>query len=114
MAFQPGNKLAKRADHKRPKIFTAALIAALKKTDSEDVEAIQRIADKLVALAAAGDVSAIKEVADRCEGKPPQFSTGDADEFRRAMDLSDDELAAIAAGSGEGAAEAESNPPVTH
>jgi hypothetical protein len=61
-----------------------------------------------------GDPTAIKEIADRLDGKPPQFSTGDSDEFRKAMDLSDDELAAIAAGSGDGAAETETGPSITH
>src|SRR5262245_22756992 len=34
----------------------------------------------------------------RAYGKPPQFSTSDATQFRRACDLTDDELAAIIAG----------------
>jgi hypothetical protein len=33
---------------------------------------------------------------DRAYGKPPQFNTGDATNFRKAVDISDDELAAIA------------------
>ena len=80
MAFEPGNTASKSADHKRPKIFTNAILASLKKTDSNDVEAIQRIADKLVALAESGDVPAIKEVADRAEGKVPQ-AIGGSDEL---------------------------------
>lgn len=114
MPFKPGQSGNPKGGPRKARIFTAALITSLKKTDANDVEAIQVIADKLVSLAQGGDVQAIKEIADRCEGKPPQFSTGDADEFRRAMDLSDDELAAIAAGSSEGAAETESHPPLTH
>ena len=47
-------------------------------------------------------VSAAQVLLDRGWGKPAQFTTGSADEFRRAMDLSDDELANIATGSGEG------------
>ena len=45
---------------------------------------------------AAARVSAWNSVLDRGYGKAPQFSTSDADEFKRAMDLSDDELATIA------------------
>lgn len=79
MPFEPGNQHAKKANHKRPKIFTDSLLAALKKTDDENVEAIQRIANKLVKLAESGDVQAIKEVADRIEGKVPQAVVGDQD-----------------------------------
>ena len=32
-----------------------------------------------------------------CHGKPAQFSTGQAQEFRKAVDMTDDELAAIVA-----------------
>lgn len=77
MGFQPGNQHGKVANHKRPKLFTNALLASLKKVDEKDVEAIQRIADKLVKLAEDGDVSAIKEIADRVEGKVPQAIVGD-------------------------------------
>jgi hypothetical protein len=34
---------------------------------------------------------------DRAYGKPPQFNTNDAGSFKRAVEMSDDELAAIAA-----------------
>ena len=34
---------------------------------------------------------------DRAYGKPPQFNTSDATSFRKAVDMSDDELAAIVA-----------------
>ena len=34
-------------------------------------------------------------VASLLKRKPPQFNTGDATSFRRAVDMSDDELAAI-------------------
>ena len=76
MPFQPGQS-GNPAGSRKPKIFTNALLASLKKTDANDVEAIQRIADKLVALAESGDVPAIKEVADRSEGKVPQAIVGD-------------------------------------
>jgi hypothetical protein len=77
MPFQPGQSGNPQGAPRKAKIFTNALLASLKKTDSEDVEAIQRIADKLVALAASGDVAAIKEVADRAEGRVPQAIGGD-------------------------------------
>lgn len=58
----------------------------------------------------AARVAAAHELLDRGWGKPAQFSTSNADEFRRAMDLTDDELANIAAGSGEGAADSPVDP----
>jgi hypothetical protein len=48
----------------------------------------------------AAQVMASNSILDRGYGKPPQFSTGDAEQFRRAFEMSDDELAGIAAGSG--------------
>jgi aryl-alcohol dehydrogenase-like predicted oxidoreductase len=41
-------------------------------------------------------VSAIREIIDRGYGKAVQFSTSDAEEFKRAMELTDHELATIA------------------
>lgn len=59
------------------------------------------IADKVVAAAHAGDVTAWKEIGDRMDGKPAQAVTvsGDPDNpLQVAASLSDDTLAAIAAG----------------
>ncbi len=80
MTFQPGQSGNPKGPPKRAKLFTQALLISLKKTDERDVEAIPRIADKLVALAESGDVAAIKEVADRAEGKVPQ-AIGGSDEL---------------------------------
>jgi hypothetical protein len=45
---------------------------------------------------------ASERLLDRGYGKPPQFNTGQTSEFRRAVDMTDDELAAIvAAGRGK-------------
>jgi hypothetical protein len=42
-------------------------------------------------------VAAANTLLDRAYGRPAQFSTSDAEQFRKAVDLSDDELATIAA-----------------
>jgi hypothetical protein len=42
-------------------------------------------------------VAAANALLDRAYGKPPQFNTGDATSFRKAVEMTDDELAAIAA-----------------
>jgi HEAT repeat protein len=41
---------------------------------------------------------AADRILDRAYGRPPQFTTSNAEQFRRACDMSDDELAAIIAG----------------
>ena len=43
-------------------------------------------------------VSAGMAVIDRAWGRPPSFSTSDSAQFKRAVDMTDDELAAIASG----------------
>jgi hypothetical protein len=41
---------------------------------------------------------AADRILDRAYGKPPQLNTTDAEQFRRACDMTDDELARIASG----------------
>jgi hypothetical protein len=45
----------------------------------------------------AARVSASQAILDRAYGKAPTFSTTDATTFKRAIDMTDDELAAIVA-----------------
>ena len=40
---------------------------------------LQRVADKLVDLAVEGNITAIKEIADRLEGRPTQTIAGDSE-----------------------------------
>ena len=46
----------------------------------------------------AARVSASQAILDRAYGKAPTFSTQDTTQFKRAIDMTDDELAAIASG----------------
>ena len=83
MKFRPGQSGNPAGNKPRAKIFTQALITALKRTDENNVEVIQRLADKLVKHALTTepcDVYAIKEIADRVEGKSVQRMAGDDDE----------------------------------
>lgn len=48
-------------------------------------------------------VAAATALLDRGWGKPPQFVTDDVGKMRSALEMTDDELAAIAAGRSEGA-----------
>ena len=59
------------------------------------IEGLVEIAENIENPPAAR-VSAYGQVLDRGYGKPPQFSTSDADQFRKAVDMTDDELASIA------------------
>jgi hypothetical protein len=53
---------------------------------------------------AAARVAAANAILDRAYGKPPQFISGDADQFRSATEMSDEELLAIVAAGKDGAA----------
>jgi hypothetical protein len=57
----------------RQKPFNDALRIALR----GDPLRLRRIADKLATLAEGGDLGAIREVADRLDGKPLQARTGE-------------------------------------
>lgn len=72
MAFQPGNKLGGRKE----KPFRDALNLALKEA-GENRPRLRLIAEQLIAKAEAGDMQAIKEFADRLDGKVPQAIVGD-------------------------------------
>jgi hypothetical protein len=69
MTFVPGQSGNPGGKHGE-KLFRNALLAALKKVDG-DAEKIQRVADKLVDNALAGETAAIREIADRIDGKIP-------------------------------------------
>ena len=79
MAAPKGNQYAK--GHKGPwgdRLFTDTIRRAILQNDGKK---LRDIADSLVAIATAGEkdsdrVSAIKEIADRVDGKVPQAITG--------------------------------------
>lgn len=77
MAAAIGNQYAAKS-----KRWTAAIDRAIaKRSKVEGVEALDTLAEKLLEQVDAGDVSAIKELGDRLEGKPAQSVTlsGDPD-----------------------------------
>jgi FPC/CPF motif-containing protein YcgG len=57
----------------RERPFTDALRIALR----ADPRRLRRIAEKLAEKAEDGDLAAIRELADRLDGKPPQAHTGE-------------------------------------
>jgi hypothetical protein len=81
-AGQSGNPGGKHGG----KLFRNALLAALKKVDG-DAERIQIVADKLVENALRGETAAIKEIADRIDGRVPQPLRGDDDDTKLVIEI---------------------------
>ena len=60
--------------------FAAALNIAIKEAiEGSEKTKLRAVADALVTKAMSGDVQAIKEIADRIDGKVPQAIVGDDD-----------------------------------
>lgn len=55
------------------------LRVALKEAHAEGGDKLRRVAEALVDKAMTGDVPAIKEIADRLDGKVPQALVGDSE-----------------------------------
>jgi hypothetical protein len=64
----------------KEKSFANMLNIAIREAHDEGKDKLRAVADKLVELAIAGDMQAIKEVADRLDGKPAQAIIGDSSE----------------------------------
>ncbi len=74
---QPGNQNAVKA-----KRWQQAIDRALaERSKAKGIEALDELAEKLLANAEAGDMTALKELGDRLDGRPAQSLTlaGDAD-----------------------------------
>ncbi len=68
MGAPVGNQNAAKA-----KVWHAAIMRALKKRSKTDqLEALDDIADKLIEACATGDLPALKELGDRLDGKASQ------------------------------------------
>lgn len=92
----------------KDKPFREALRLELARLGEDDPKALRGLARNLIALASHSEngLPAIKEVADRLDGKPAQaIEHSDADSVLLANRMTDDELEAIAAGGGDRAAE---------
>ena len=60
----------------KEKSFANMLNIAIKEAHDEGRDKLRAIADKLVDLAISGELQAIKEIADRIDGKPAQAIIG--------------------------------------
>ena len=67
---QPGNHNAEK------KQWRAAINRALEKRGANKIEALDALAEKLLANAEEGDMAALKELGDRLDGKPAQAIIG--------------------------------------
>lgn len=66
-------KSGKHAD----KLWRDAIRLAIARRDDGDDKALHRLASKLIDLCEQGDLSALKELGDRLDGKPAQAIVGD-------------------------------------
>jgi hypothetical protein len=63
----------------KEKSFANMLNIAIKEANEQGVTKLREVADALVREAITGNVPAIKEIADRLDGKVPQALVGDDD-----------------------------------
>lgn len=98
MAAPIGNQNAIKA-----KRWSQAIDRALaERSRAKGIEALDELAEKLLVNCDEGDMTALKELGDRIEGKPAQSIDLTAEvTTRSASDLTDDQLAAIANASGQ-------------
>ena len=97
----------------RQRLFIKALNRAIAQDDSNRLRAA---AERLLDLAAAGEAWAVRELADRLDGKPMQETVVEVID-QRAQEMPDADLYRIAAGGSAGASEAQDSaaePPRVH
>lgn len=106
MAFEKGNQLGAKS-----RMFDGALKRAIAQDDGKR---LREAAEKLLSLAASGEAWAIKELADRLDGKAQQNVSV---ERKNASDLTLSELVSEMAGIASGGEEATGSaeqPPAVH
>lgn len=99
MAFEKGNTLAAKA-----KVFDAALRRAI---SQDDGQRLRDCAEKLLDLAASGEPWAVKELADRLDGKAVQVADISIND-QRPEEMSDADLLSLAAAGSSRAAKTKS------
>jgi hypothetical protein len=106
MAFQKGNKLGAG-----DKPWTRAL----QRHVQQNPDKLHKLAIKTFDMAMAGDLAALKELANRLDGMPVQGieHSGSLD-GKTARELSNDQLAAIAAGGSAGTVDTPEGDHTTH
>ena len=79
MTWQPGQSGNPNGQPKRTKLWRDAIERAIKRREQDDPQALEKLADQLLAKVAEGDVAAIKEFGDRLDGKVTQPIGGDSE-----------------------------------
>lgn len=87
--------VAGRSGRLKDTLWADAIRRALKRREDKDPRALEKLADVLVKMAEGGDLGALKELADRIDGKPAQqiIHTGDADNPLQVVNIAADTLA---------------------
>ena len=80
MTFAPGQSGNPAGRPKRAKLWSEAIQRAIKRRETTDPQALEKLADRLLSKVDDGDVAAMREFGDRLEGKVPQAIVGNADE----------------------------------
>ena len=75
--FKPGNPGGPGRPRQKP--WLKALMAAIERRESASPNAMIDLAEQLLKQVERGDIPAIKELADRLDGKVPQTHAGDDD-----------------------------------
>lgn len=78
MPFEPG-KSGNPGGRPVTKPWADAIKRALARRADDDGRSLNGLADRLLDKALEGDMSALKELGDRLDGKPAQTIAGDAD-----------------------------------
>lgn len=79
MTWQPGQSGNPAGVPKYAKPWRDAINRAIKRREEKDPHALENLAEKLLRKVDDGDVSAIKELGDRQDGKVPQAIVGSED-----------------------------------
>ena len=110
MPWKPGESGNPKGQPHRTKIWRDAILRAIKRREAKDPLALEKLADSLLRAVDDGDVSAMRELGDRTDGKVSQ-PIGGADDLppqkmQHELDLSKltdeqlDELEQIVAAAG--------------
>lgn len=86
-----------KGGRKSDKLWRDALIVAAKRSDTDGRVYLAKIAEKCVEAAIGGDISAMKEIGDRIDGKAPQSLDVTSRQEHSVIDLSDAQLEMIIA-----------------
>jgi len=103
MTWKPGESGNPKGQPPRTKIWRDAIIRAIKRRESKDPLALEKLADALLRAVEDGDIAAMNHFADRVDGKVSQPIGGAEDlppqkvqlDFSRLSDQQLDELEVI-------------------